>query len=57
MGEWKYSSTILDLCARWRQVPGTRWIGGWVGLEAGLDAIEKRKILLLSGIESDSTDP
>jgi hypothetical protein len=25
-------------------VPGTDWIGGWVGLRAGLDAVEKRNI-------------
>jgi hypothetical protein len=41
---------ILDLGARWRWVisftarpPGTHWIGGWVGLRAGLDAEVKRK--------------
>jgi hypothetical protein len=27
------------------RVPGTHWIGGWVGPRAGLDAVEKRKIL------------
>jgi hypothetical protein len=25
--------------------PGTHWIGGWVGPRAGVDAVEKRKIL------------
>jgi hypothetical protein len=25
-------------------LPGTHWIGGWVGPTAGLDAVEKRKI-------------
>jgi hypothetical protein len=58
MGKWRYSSTIPDLGTRWRRVvsftprplyPGeialcTHWIGGWVGLGAGLDAVEKRKI-------------
>jgi hypothetical protein len=29
----------------------TQSIGGWVGPRAGLDAVEKRKILPLSGIE------
>jgi hypothetical protein len=24
--------------------PGIHWIGGWMGLRAGLDAVEKRKI-------------
>jgi len=25
------------------RAPGSHWIGGWVGLRAGLDAVEKRK--------------
>jgi hypothetical protein len=25
--------------------PGTHWIGGWVGLRAGLDAVARKKIL------------
>jgi hypothetical protein len=28
---------------------GTHWIGGWVGPRAGLDAVEKRKILYYRG--------
>jgi hypothetical protein len=59
MGEWCYSSTILDLSTRWRWVvsskpqhfspgeispPSTHWRGGWVDSRAGLDAREKRKI-------------
>jgi hypothetical protein len=31
--------------------PGTRWIGGWMDPRAGLDDMEKRKILTLSGLE------
>jgi hypothetical protein len=31
--------------------PDTHWIEGWVGPRAGLDAMEKRKILPLPGIE------
>jgi hypothetical protein len=27
------------------RTPGTHWIGGWVGLRAGLDAGVRRKIL------------
>jgi hypothetical protein len=39
-----------------RNIPGetarvTHWIGGWVGLRVGLDAMEKRKILPLSETE------
>jgi hypothetical protein len=26
------------------RAPGTRWIGGWVSLKAGLDEVVKRKI-------------
>jgi hypothetical protein len=29
----------------WGKVPGTHWIGGWVGPRAGLDAGARRKIL------------
>jgi hypothetical protein len=25
--------------------PGTHWIGGWLGLRAGLDAVKKKKYL------------
>jgi hypothetical protein len=56
-GEWKYSSTILDLSTRWwRWVasfklqplypqeisPGTHWIGGWVGPTASLKDVERK---------------
>jgi hypothetical protein len=33
------------------RAPGTRWIWGWVGPRAGLDDMEKRKILTLPGLE------
>jgi hypothetical protein len=32
--------------------PGTHWIGGWVGPRAGLDVMEKRKVLSLPVIET-----
>jgi hypothetical protein len=57
MEEWKYSSTILDVCARWEwsasrpgrfthaeTVLGTHWVRGWVGPKAGMDAVEELKI-------------
>jgi hypothetical protein len=31
--------------------PSTHWIGGWVGPGAGLDDVERRKILPLPGLE------
>jgi hypothetical protein len=59
MGEWRYSSTLLDLGTRcrwvvsfillllhpWKRAPGTHWIGGWVRPRVDLDSVEKRKIL------------
>jgi hypothetical protein len=56
MGEWRYSSIILDLGTRWRWgisfmplplypcgwSPGTYWIGGWVDPTVSLDDMEKR---------------
>jgi hypothetical protein len=38
------------------RVPGTRWIGGWVGTRAVLDAVVKRKIPS-SRRESDPKTP
>jgi hypothetical protein len=32
-----------------RKSPGTHWIGGWVSPRAGLDTVEKRKILPMLG--------
>jgi hypothetical protein len=32
-------------------VPGTQWLGGWVGPRADLDDVEKRKSLTLPGLE------
>jgi len=58
-GEWRYSSThsltsALDgneWSASWsghstsrEGAPVTYWIGGWVGLKAGLAMVSKRKI-------------
>jgi hypothetical protein len=28
--------------------PGTHWIGGWLSLIAGLDDMEKRKIIVVT---------
>jgi hypothetical protein len=33
------------------RTPGTHWIGGWVDSRAGLDDMEKRKLLTLPGLE------
>jgi hypothetical protein len=55
MGEWRYSSTTLDLSTRWRWLVsflpqplslGKRphWIGGWVVTRATLEAAKKRKV-------------
>jgi hypothetical protein len=38
--------------------PGTHWIGGWVDPRAGLDAVEKKKkLLLLLGMEPRLCSP
>jgi hypothetical protein len=34
-----------------RFTPGTHWVGGWVVPTAGLDGMEKRKFLTLTGLE------
>jgi hypothetical protein len=34
-----------------KESPGTHCIGGWVELSAGLDDMEKRKFLTLTGLE------
>jgi hypothetical protein len=36
------------------KVTGTHWIGGWVDPIAGLDVVEKRKLLTLPGLEPRS---
>jgi hypothetical protein len=43
-GEWSASRPC-------RFIPGTHWIGGWVGPRGGLDDVEKRNFLILSGLK------
>jgi hypothetical protein len=50
-GEWRYTSTILDLLTRCKTVVSTHYIGGWLGLRAGLDIVENRNSLPITGIE------
>jgi hypothetical protein len=63
MGEWRYSSIILNHGTTWRwmvsfmllplysgeETPVTHWLWGWVGSSARLDVMEKRKISSLTG--------
>jgi hypothetical protein len=65
MGEWRYSSTLVNLGTSLRRLysftpqslypreraPGTHWIGGWVGPITGLDDAERWKFLTLQGLE------
>jgi hypothetical protein len=66
MGEWMYGSTFFLTSALVRgersasrpdrftpeeKAPGTHWKGGWVNPRAGLDHVEKRKFLILPGLE------
>jgi hypothetical protein len=48
---WVVSFTPRPLYPRGKIPPGTLWIGGWVDPRAGLDDVEKRKFLTLSGLE------
>jgi hypothetical protein len=48
-GEWSASRT--GRITPGEKAPGTHWIGGWVGPRAGLDDVEKRKFLILPGLE------
>jgi hypothetical protein len=45
-----WSSSNISTYPRER-VPSTHWIEGWVGSRAGMDDVERRKILTLSGLE------
>jgi hypothetical protein len=42
--EW--SASRLGRFAPGEIAPGTHWIGGWMGPRIGLEAVQKRKILL-----------
>jgi hypothetical protein len=48
-GEWSVS------CHGWftvrERAPSTHWMRGWVDLRAGLENVEKRKFLILLGLE------
>jgi hypothetical protein len=48
-GEWSASRPCRFTSGE--NTPGTYWIGEWVGTRAGLDYMEKRKFLTLSGLE------
>jgi hypothetical protein len=71
MGEWRYSSTILDLGVRWRWMvsstprplfpgkspPGTHWIGGWLRPTGSLDAMGKSKKFYPAGNRTPAVQP
>jgi hypothetical protein len=48
-GEW--SASHPDHFTPRVKVPGTHGIGGWVGPRAGLDDMEKKKLLTLLGLK------
>jgi hypothetical protein len=48
-GEWSASSPFRFNPGE--RVLGTNFIGGWVGLRAGLDNVEKRIFFTLQGLE------
>jgi hypothetical protein len=51
-GEWSASTPGRFIPGE--RVPGAHWIGGWVDPSAGLDDVESRKFLILSGLEFPS---
>jgi hypothetical protein len=48
-GEW--STSRPGRFTPGERAPGIHWIGGWVDIRAGLDDLEKRKLLTLPGLE------
>jgi hypothetical protein len=48
-GEWSTSRPAA--LPPGERAPGTHWRGGWVDLRAILDDLEKRKFLILPGLE------
>jgi hypothetical protein len=48
-GEWSVSRP--GRFTPGKRARGTQWIGGWVDPRAGLDDLEKRKFLILPGLE------
>jgi hypothetical protein len=48
-GEW--SASRPGRFTTGERAPSTRWIGGWVDPRAGLDDVEKRRFLILPGLE------
>jgi len=50
-GEW--SSSCSSCLTPWEIAAHAHWLGGWVGLRVGLDALYKRKIIFpLPGIKT-----
>jgi hypothetical protein len=47
----KWSASLPGRCTPGERTPGTHRIGGWVDPRAGLDAVERRKILNLRELE------
>jgi hypothetical protein len=48
-GEW--SASCSGRFTPGERAPGTHWIGGWVVPRASLDDVEKRKFMILPGLE------
>jgi hypothetical protein len=54
-GEW--SASRLGRFTPGERAPAIHLLESWVGLEAGLEVLEKRKMLLLSGIRTPTVQP
>jgi hypothetical protein len=51
LGEVEWSDSRPGRFTRGERTSGAHWIGGWVDPRAGLDEVEKRKLLTLPGRE------
>jgi hypothetical protein len=47
--EW--SGSLSSLLTAGERTPGTQWVGGWMGLRASLDDVEKKQFLTVPGLE------
>jgi hypothetical protein len=68
-GHGDINPRILDIIIIWsgqldasaalppRKATSIHWIDGWVGLRTGVDNVERRKILLLPGLELQPLRP
>jgi hypothetical protein len=57
MALYKNNYTLQWFLPPQKELPGTHWIGAWVGLRTGLDVVDKRNMLPLLGIQPQLSSP